>query len=204
MASALETLCGQAFGAKRYRMLGIYMQRSWIILFLTCILLLPLFIFATPIMKAIGQPEDVAKQTGVLALWFIPLHLSFAFQFPIQRFLISQLKTGVLAWVTLPVFGFHILASWLSVKFGFGVVGLAIVLDISWWLVFLGLFGYATLGGCPQTWTGFSIQAFSELWEFLKLSIASGVMLWYVLSLSYFLECRILFIIIRKLLFFLS
>ncbi|KAI4366553.1 hypothetical protein MLD38_022416 [Melastoma candidum] len=31
MASALETLCGQAFGAKRYHMLGIYMQRSWIL-----------------------------------------------------------------------------------------------------------------------------------------------------------------------------
>ncbi|CAI8599103.1 unnamed protein product [Vicia faba] len=33
MASALETLCGQAFGAKRHNMLGIYLQRSWIVLF---------------------------------------------------------------------------------------------------------------------------------------------------------------------------
>lgn len=32
MASALETLCGQAYGAKQYHMLGIYLQRSWIIL----------------------------------------------------------------------------------------------------------------------------------------------------------------------------
>ncbi|KAF3773860.1 DETOXIFICATION 33 protein, partial [Nymphaea thermarum] len=33
MGSALETLCGQAFGAGRLRMLGIYMQsqRSWVI-----------------------------------------------------------------------------------------------------------------------------------------------------------------------------
>nr|POF20560.1 protein detoxification 27 [Quercus suber] len=37
--------------------------------------------------------------------------------------------------------------------------------------------------GCPLTWTGLSVQAFSGLWEFLKLSAASGVMLclefWY-------------------------
>ncbi|XP_057492685.1 protein DETOXIFICATION 27-like isoform X2 [Actinidia eriantha] len=34
MASALGTLCGQAFGAKKHHMLGIYLQRSWIVLFL--------------------------------------------------------------------------------------------------------------------------------------------------------------------------
>ncbi|XP_052487465.1 protein DETOXIFICATION 27-like isoform X1 [Gossypium raimondii] len=36
MASALETLCGQAFGAKQYHMFGLYMQRSWIVLLLCC------------------------------------------------------------------------------------------------------------------------------------------------------------------------
>ncbi|KAL3504801.1 hypothetical protein ACH5RR_034642 [Cinchona calisaya] len=184
MASALETLCGQAFGAKKYYMLGVYMQRSWVILSLCCILLLPLYIFASPILKILGQPDDVAEQTGIVALWFIPQHFSFAFQFPIQRFLQSQLKTPVLAWVSLAVFVIHVLISWLFVSvFDFGLVGLAIALDISWWLLFLGMFAYASLGGCPQTWTGFSMEAFSGLWEFLKLSAASGVMLclenWY-------------------------
>ncbi|MBD4018500.1 hypothetical protein GUI04_05595, partial [Xanthomonas citri pv. citri] len=51
MASALETLCGQAYGAKNYRMLGVYLQRSWIVLFLCCLLLLPLYIFASPVLK---------------------------------------------------------------------------------------------------------------------------------------------------------
>ncbi|CAN1819589.1 Protein DETOXIFICATION 33 [Linum perenne] len=32
MGSALETLCGQAYGAGQIRMLGIYMQRSWVII----------------------------------------------------------------------------------------------------------------------------------------------------------------------------
>ncbi|KAF3446980.1 hypothetical protein FNV43_RR12160 [Rhamnella rubrinervis] len=32
MASVLETLCGQSYGAKQYHMLGIYMQRSCIVL----------------------------------------------------------------------------------------------------------------------------------------------------------------------------
>ncbi|XP_009789598.1 protein DETOXIFICATION 27-like isoform X2 [Nicotiana sylvestris] len=184
MASALETLCGQAFGAKKHHMLGIYMQRSWIVLFLCCFLLLPLYIFATPILRALGQPDDVAELSGVVALWFIPLHFSFAFQFPIQRFLQSQLKTAVLAWVSLAVLAIHTVVSWLFVyKLNLGIVGAAVALDISWWLLFIGLFWYTACGGCPETWSSFSTQAFSGLWEFIRLSAASGVMLclenWY-------------------------
>lgn len=185
MASALETLCGQAFGAKRYRMLGIYLQRSWIVLFLCCFLLLPLYIFAAPILKFLGQPDDVAESSGLVACWLIPLHFSFAFQFPLQRFLQSQLKNNVIAWVSLAGLLVNVLTSWLLIYvFDFGLVGAAVSLDISWWVLAFGSYGYAVCGGCPLTWSGFSMEAFSGLWEFVKLSAASGVMLWYSISVS--------------------
>ncbi|XP_043712983.1 protein DETOXIFICATION 27-like [Telopea speciosissima] len=184
MASALETLCGQAFGAKKYHMMGIYMQRSWIVLFLCSVLLLPMYVFATPILKWMGQPDDVAELSGLVAIWLIPLHFSFAFLFPLQRFLQCQIKTLVIAWVSLVGLIVHIFVSWLFV-FGLklGLFGAAITLNFSWWVLVFGLFGYTVCGGCPLTWSGFSIEAFSGLWEFLKLSAASGVMLclenWY-------------------------
>lgn len=184
MASALETLCGQAFGAKRYHMLGIYMQRSWIVLVLCCFLLLPFYVFASPLLKLIGQPDDVAEASGVVACWLIPLHFSFAFQFPLQRFLQSQLKNIVIAWVSLVGLSVNVLTSWLFIYvLDLGLVGAALALDISWWVLVFGLYGYTAFGGCPLTWHGFSTEAFSGLWEFLKLSAASGVMLclenWY-------------------------
>ncbi|XP_065629843.1 protein DETOXIFICATION 20 [Quercus suber] len=55
MATALQTLCGQAYGARKYHMLGVYLQRSWIVMFLASIILLPIFIFATQILEALGQ-----------------------------------------------------------------------------------------------------------------------------------------------------
>ncbi|KAL3504805.1 hypothetical protein ACH5RR_034646 [Cinchona calisaya] len=58
-----------------------------------------------------------------------------------------------------------------------GIAGTALTLDLSWWLSVLGLFGYSVFGGCPHCWNGFSKQAFHGLWEFFKLSFASGVML---------------------------
>ncbi|XP_062157789.1 protein DETOXIFICATION 27-like isoform X1 [Alnus glutinosa] len=178
MASALETLCGQAFGAKQYHMLGIYLQRSWIVLFLFSVLLLPMFVFASPILKLLGQSNALAEQSGVVALWLIPMHLSFPFQFTLQRFLQSQLKTAVIAWISVGALAVHVFVSWFFVyKLGVGIVGAALTLDFSWWLSVFGLYGYAVCGGCPHSWTGFSAQAFAGLWEFSKLSVASGVML---------------------------
>ncbi|XP_059634256.1 protein DETOXIFICATION 27-like isoform X2 [Cornus florida] len=159
-------------------MLGVYMQRSWIVLFLCSFLLLPLYVYAIPILKLMGQPDKVAEQSGMLALWFIPMHFSFVFQCSLQRFLQSQLKTAVLAWASLAALVVHVTISWLFVyQFKLGLVGTAVALDVSWWVFVLGLLGYTVWGGCPQTWTGFSMQAFSGLWEFFKLSTAPGVML---------------------------
>ncbi|OWM80972.1 hypothetical protein CDL15_Pgr007003 [Punica granatum] len=178
MASALETLCGQAFGAKRYHMLGIYVQRSFIVLFVCCFLFLPLYIFAAPLLRLLGQSDAVAELTGELALWVIPTHFSFAFIFPLVRFFQSQLKTPVIAFAFLLGLTANVAASWLcTYVLGFGVFGLALCLALGWWLVVFGMLGYAMCGGCPLTWKGWSVEAFSGLWEFIKLSVASGVML---------------------------
>lgn len=64
MGSALETLCGQAFGAGHIRLLGVYMQRSWIILLATALLMLPFYIWAPTLLKLVGQADDIADASG--------------------------------------------------------------------------------------------------------------------------------------------
>lgn len=178
MASALETLCGQAYGARQYHMLGVYLQRSWVVLFFSSIFLLPMFVFATPVLKFIGQPVAVAEQAGLVAIWLIPFHLSFPFQFTLQRFLQCQLKTAIIAWVSGGALVIHVIVSWVFVyKMRVGIVGIALTIDFSWWLSVLGMLVYTLFGGCPNSWNGFSVEAFVGLWDFFKLSLASGVML---------------------------
>ncbi|CAL0311871.1 unnamed protein product [Lupinus luteus] len=184
MSSALETLCGQAFGGKKYYMLGVYMQRSWIILFITSVILLPWFLFATPILLFFGQPPEIAELAGVVAKCLIPTHLAFAFFFPLHFFLQSQLKNKIIAWVSLLALVVHVFLSWLVLyKFQLGVVGVISAGNVSWWIMVFGYFGYVVWGNCPLTWSGFSLEAFTGLWEFATLSIASGVMIclefWY-------------------------
>jgi len=72
MGSALETLCGQAFGARPEGMLGIYMQRSWVILNSTSILLALLYAFVSPILKLIEQTSEISEAAGRLSLLISP------------------------------------------------------------------------------------------------------------------------------------
>lgn len=60
----------------------------------------------------------------------------------------------------------------------------SLVLSFSWWIVVVAQFIYILRSErCKATWTGFRREAFSGLWQFVKLSAASAVMLcletWY-------------------------
>lgn len=187
MGSALETLCGQAFGAGQVFMLGIYMQRSWIILTVSCILLCPIYIFATPILKLLGQQDDIAKLAGEFAIQIIPQMFSLAINFPTQKFLQAQSKVGVLAWLGFVALIVHIFLLWLFIYvFGMDTTGAAMAYNISAWGVSVAQVVYV-VGWCKDGWKGLSYLAFKEIWAFVRLSLASAVMLcleiWYMMTL---------------------
>ncbi|KAK9269897.1 hypothetical protein L1049_025470 [Liquidambar formosana] len=85
---------------------------------------------------------------------------------------------AVIAWVSGGALVLHLVITLVFVyKLRVGIVGTALTIDFSWWVSVMGLFGYTVCGGCPLTWAGFSTQAFVGIWDFFKLSVASGVML---------------------------
>lgn len=179
MSSATETLCGQAFGAKQYHMMGIYLQRSWLINVIMLTILLPVFIFATPIFKLLGQEEEIAKSVGYISVWFIPFVYALIFSLTIQMYLQAQQKNMIIAWLASLQFPFHIVLSWLFVYvFDFGSLGAMAALNISSWLLVLGEFVYIFGGWCPHTWKGFTIAATKDLLPVVKLSVSSGLMIW--------------------------
>nr|XP_043636450.1 protein DETOXIFICATION 29-like [Erigeron canadensis] len=191
MGSALETLCGQAYGAGQIDMLGIYMQRSWVILFVTALIMLPLYLFATPLLLLIGQTEDISHAAGKMALWMIPQLFAYAANYPIAKFLQAQSKIMVMAYISMVALVLHTYFSWLfMLKFEWGLAGGALVLDLSWWFMVIAQMIYIYSGTCGRAWSGFSLAAFSNLWGFVKLSFASAIMLclevWYFMALVLF------------------
>ncbi|KAL4196421.1 hypothetical protein AMTRI_Chr04g183110 [Amborella trichopoda] len=153
-------------------------------LYFEAVLLLSMYIFATPILKLTGQTAEIAELAGSVTIWFIPQHFAFVFLFPLQRFLQSHLRNMIIACVAVGSLLLHVGLCW-GLIFGLklGLVGAAWTLNFARWVPVIGQFVYACCGWCPQTWTGFSREAFSGLWEFLKLSAPSGIMLWSVFFL---------------------
>ncbi|KAL2227058.1 UNVERIFIED_CONTAM: Protein DETOXIFICATION 35, partial [Sesamum indicum] len=187
MASALETLCGQAFGAGKIEMLGTYMQRSMIILFASCVLLLPLYFFATPILKLLGQQDEIANLVGPYSLITIPQLFSLAVSFPTQKFLQAQSKVSVLVWITFLAMISQIFLCWLFIYiFRWGTTGAAVAFDITSWGVAIAQYIYVVCW-CTDGWKGYSWSAFSEIWAFVRLSVASAIMqcleIWYMTSI---------------------
>ncbi|XP_065617911.1 protein DETOXIFICATION 35-like [Quercus suber] len=187
MGSALETLCGQAFGAGQIHLLGVYMQRSWIILWVTCIILLPIYIFAAPVLKLLGQEDDVAEIAGRFTILIIPQLFSLAINFPTSKFLQAQSKVNVMAWIGFVAVLLHVLLLWLFIYvFDWGLAGAAIAFDITSWEIAIGQVVYVVVW-CNEGWTGLSWLAFKEIWAFVRLSLASAVMLcleiWYFMSI---------------------
>ncbi|KAK0573638.1 hypothetical protein LWI29_011263 [Acer saccharum] len=191
MGSALETLCGQAYGAGQIDMLGIYMQRSWVILNSSSLILMFLYIFAYQILSLIGQTQAISKAAGTFAIWMIPQLFAYAMNFPMQKFLQSQSKIMVMAVIAAAVLVLHTFFSWLlMLKLGWGLTGAAVVLNVSWWIIDISQFLYIVSGTCGRAWSGFSLKAFQNLWGFVRLSLSSAVMLclevWYFMALVLF------------------
>ncbi|EYU35646.1 hypothetical protein ABFS82_10G144700 [Erythranthe guttata] len=200
MSSATETLCGQAFGAKQHHMMGIYLQRSWLIDLITLTLLLPVFIFTTQIFNLLGEEEEIANSAGYISLWFIPFVYGLIFSLTIQMYLQAQQKNMIIAWLSAMQFVIHVVLSWLFVNvLDYGVSGAMGALCISSWFLVLGEFAFILGGWCSDTWKGFSVAALKDLLPLVKLSVSSGVMicleLWYyailVLLAGYMKNARV-------------
>ncbi|CAH9141795.1 unnamed protein product [Cuscuta epithymum] len=185
MGSAVETLCGQAYGAHKYEMLGIYLQRSTILLMLAGLPLLVAYLFSKQILVLLGESKSVASASALFVYGLIPQIFAYAANFPIQKFLQSQSIVNPSAYISGVTLILHIFLTWVALYvLGWGLFGAALVLSFSWWIIVVAQFVYILLSKrCEKTWGGFSLSAFSGLWDFFKLSIASAVMLcletWY-------------------------
>ncbi|BBG99803.1 hypothetical protein Prudu_009611 [Prunus dulcis] len=113
MASAVQTVCGQAFGARKLREMGIICQRAIILHLGAAVLLTFLYWWSGPILRAIGQAEDIALEGQVFARGLIPQLYAFAINCPQQRFLQAQNIVNPLAYMSFGVFLIHILLTWL-------------------------------------------------------------------------------------------
>ncbi|KAM4097248.1 hypothetical protein ACJW30_08G166800 [Castanea mollissima] len=179
MGSALETLCGQAYGAKQYRMLGVHTQRAMLTLLSLSIPLAIIWYYASNILIALHQENEISNEAGVFNCWMIPSLFAYGILQCPNRFLQTQNKVIPMLISSGFTALLHVLVCWVLVsKIKLGIKGAALAISISNWVNVILLAIYLRFSpACKKTWTGFSKEALHDILSFLKLGVPSAIMI---------------------------
>lgn len=180
MASALETLCGQAYGAQQYQKIGTQTYTAILSLLIVCIPLSILCIYMGKILILIGQDPIISQEAGKFSLWLLPALFGYATLQPLIRYF--QMQSMIL-----PMLGssciticFHIPLSWVLVyKSGLKNLGAALAIGISMWLnvIILGLYMKFS-PNCSTTRAPISMGIIHGIKEFFRFAVPSAMMIW--------------------------
>lgn len=179
LAGALETLCGQAYGAGQYQKFGLYIYSAIISLILVCFPVSLLWIFVEKLLILIGQDPLISHEAGKYSILLIPALFAFAILQSFIRYFQSQGLIFPMLVSSCAALGLHIPVCWVLVyKFELGSTGAAMSICLSYWLsvLFLGLYmKYSS--NCEKTRVAFSIQL-SSVREFICFAVPSAAMAW--------------------------
>lgn len=176
MASALDTLCGQSYGAKQYHMLGIHTQRAMFVLMLVCIPLAIIWASTGSILRALGQDPDISREAGMYARLMIPSVFGYGILQCQVRFLQTQNVVFPMMITSAITTLLHLFVCW-TLVLKFGSRGAAVANSVSYWVNVVLLSLYIKFSSsCSRTWTGFSREALQNVLSFVRLGIPSAVM----------------------------
>lgn len=187
IATALDTLCPQAFGAKKYHLVGIYLQKC-IALILT--IMFPILIvwvfFGYRLIILLIPDKETAKLAAVYLQYIapgIPAYILFECG---KRFLQAQGVYHISTYVLLFAAPSNAIMNVILVKH-FGYLGAPVAVAINYWLMTIGLF-LATIYGIKaedtpsgmhplKCWAGLNIKQAFTAWKNLILLAVPGLIM---------------------------
>ncbi|XP_021773695.1 protein DETOXIFICATION 19-like [Chenopodium quinoa] len=178
LSGALETLCGQGFGAKLYEMLGIYLQASFIVSIFFSVLVSILWWFTEPILVFLYQSPEISKEAAVYMRFLIPGIFAYGILQNILRFLQTQSVVLPLIVFSLVPLTLHCGLSYLLVYCtSLGYKGAPLATSMSFWLSVVIMLMYVSCAKkFEHTWRGLSKESFCYVLANLKLALPSAAM----------------------------
>ncbi|CAA0808536.1 MATE efflux family protein LAL5 [Striga hermonthica] len=178
LSGALETLCGQGYGAKMYRMLGIYLQASCIITIIFTVIVSVIWWYSDIILTLLHQDPQIAKAAGLYLRYLIPGLVAYGFLQNILRFLQTQSVVMPLVVCSLVPLAAHIgIAYGLVHGTSLAYSGAPLAASVSLWVSVLMLGFYVIKDEkFNDTWTGFSWESFGYVYSNFKLALPSAAM----------------------------
>jgi multidrug resistance protein, MATE family len=180
LATSLDTLCAQAYGSGRKKLVGLQMQRMTWFLWAITIPIAIVWLCADKILSALVPEKEVAHLAGLYLKVVLAGAPGFAAFEAGKRFCQAQGLFSASLYVLLVCAPFNAFLNWLFVwKFEWGFVGAPIAVAITDNLLPVGLFLYVRYGSKNgmSCWNGFTWKAFHNWGPMIKLAIPGLVMI---------------------------
>ncbi|XP_074315893.1 protein DETOXIFICATION 49 [Silene latifolia] len=177
LAMGMEPICGQAFGAKKYKLLGLVMQRTILLLLLASLPISLLWLNMKTILLFCHQNEDIATQAQAYIIFTLPDLIAQSFLHPIRIYLRTQSINLPLTYcATLAIF-LHIPINYFFVThLGLGIKGVALSAITTNFILVTSLIIYIILSGiCSKTWCGMSLECLRGWQTLINLAIPSCI-----------------------------
>ncbi|XP_061538120.1 multidrug and toxin extrusion protein 1 isoform X2 [Phycodurus eques] len=192
LSSACDTLISQTYGAGNLQRVGVIVQRTILILILTCFPCWAVLINTESILLVLGQAPEVARLSHLYVKIFMPaLPATFMFQLQAgylqnQGIIWPQVITGFVANLLNAYMNYIVLF-----VLNMGVAGSALANIVSQFSMAGILYTYILWKGLHKvTWGGWSKDCLQEWGSFIHLAIPSMLMLcveWWTFEIAIFL-----------------
>ncbi|CAA0824481.1 MATE efflux family protein [Striga hermonthica] len=179
MANALETISGQAFGAKQYEKLGTQTHTAIFSLIIVCFPISILWTYMGSILLFIGHDPEISREAGRFTTWLVPTLFGYATLQPLIRYYQMQsLVFPILASSTFTLC-VHVPICWALVyKTRLGNLGGSVAMGITVWLnVFILSFYMIFSPKCAKTRAPISMKIFGGVREFFRFALPSAIMI---------------------------
>ncbi|XP_060194374.1 protein DETOXIFICATION 14-like [Lycium barbarum] len=178
LVGGLETLCGQAYGAKQWQKVGNYTYSAVIALLLVCIPISILWFFMDKLLILMGQDPVISVEASKYSIWLIPALFGGAILRPLFRYLQIQSLILPMLLSAFLVLCLHISLCWLFIfQLGLGKSGAAIAFSFSiWTFVALLVFYISRSSSCERTRPLLNKDAFLAIGQFFRYATPSALM----------------------------
>ena len=173
IATSLDTLCAQSFGANLPHLVGLHLQRCMLLLLLCLVPVGLLWIMSERIFIALHQPQEVAALASLylrVLLVGAPGYVGFE---ALKRFTAAQGHFRVSTYALFVSAPLNAVLNYVLVwhpRLGFGFAGAPASMSIAYWSMFLQMVAYVRYGRSRHAWHGFSRLAFTEWGPMLRLA----------------------------------
>lgn len=180
IATSLDTLCPQAYGAGRYYSVGVHLQRC---IAFSLVIYVPFALFwyySEPLLMLVVPEKELVHLTAQFLKVLIFGAPAYIFFENLKRFLQAQGIFDAGIYVLLICAPLNVFMSWTLVwnkYIGIGFIGSAVAVVINFWLMFFLLLMYTIYVEGKKCWGGFSKKAFTHWKDLAHLAVSGVVML---------------------------